>query len=59
MFRIYQMDPKWCLPSKVINDPMVWMVSFGGHIVDVRQAPYEMKVAAYETGIIPYIPEEK
>ncbi len=59
MFKIHQMDAKWCLPSKMIDHPMVCLVAFNGCIVDVRTAPYEMKVAAYEAGVIPYIPEEK
>ncbi len=56
MFDIYQMDPNWCLPSKVLDNPLVWMVSFDGYIVDVRTAPYEMQLAALEAGAIPFIP---
>jgi len=57
MLKIHQMDPKWCLPSKVINNPLIWMVSFDGYIIDVRKAPYEMQVAALEAGVIPFIPK--
>ena len=57
MFKIHQMDPKWCLPTKVLDNPYVWMVDFDGYIVDVRTAPYEMQLAAYEAGIIPFIPK--
>lgn len=58
LFKIHQMDPKWCLPSKMMDNPLVWMVAFDGYIVDVRTAPLEMKKAAFEAGVIPYIPEE-
>ena len=57
MFDIHHMDPKWCLPSKVLDNPLVWMVAFDGYIVDVRKASYEMKSAAYAAGLIPYIPD--
>ena len=57
MFNIYQMDPNWCLPSKTLNNPYIWMVSFDGYIVDIRTAPYEMKLAALEAGVIPFIPK--
>jgi hypothetical protein len=57
IFGIYQMDPKWCLRSKVMDNPFIWMVSFDGYIVDVRTAPYEMQLAALEAGVIPFIPK--
>jgi len=59
MFKIHQMDPKWCLPSKVLDNPYVWLIAFDGCIVDVRNAPYEMQLAAYEAGVIPFIPDQK
>lgn len=58
MLNIHQMDPNWCLPSKVLDNPFVWMVSFDGYIVDVRTAPYEMQLAALEAGVIPFIPNK-
>ena len=58
MFKMRQMDTNWCLPSKVIDNPFVWMVSFDGYIVDIREAPYEMQVAALEAGAIPFIPNK-
>jgi len=58
MFNIYQMDPNWCLPSKVLDNPLIWLVSFDGYIVDVRKAPYEMQLAALEAGVIPFIPNK-
>ena len=36
MFRIRQFDPKWTLPSKLDDNPMVWMVSVNGFIMDIR-----------------------
>ena len=57
MFKMRQMDPDWCLPSKVIDNPLVWMVSFDGYIIDARKAPYEIQAAALEAGVIPFIPK--
>ena len=59
MFRIRQMDPKWTLPSLIAENPMVWMVSLNGYILDIRQAPYEIQKSAYEAGVIPYIPDDE
>jgi len=35
---MYQMDPKWCVPSNIDKNPLAWMVSINGLIVDVRNA---------------------
>lgn len=58
MFKMRPMDPKWCLPSLIKDNPMVWLISFDGIIIDVREAPYEIQIAAYEVGVIPYIPDD-
>jgi hypothetical protein len=34
---------------------MVWMVSSNGFIMDIRHAPRERQVEAFEKGLIPYI----
>jgi Plasmid pRiA4b ORF-3-like protein/Domain of unknown function (DUF6398) len=53
---MHQMDPDWCLPSKLDNNPMAWMVSFNGYIIDARSAPREFQEIAYAKGLIPYVP---
>ena len=59
MFKINPMDYKWCLPSRIDKHPVAWMISVNGYIIDVREAPYELQVEAYEAGVIPYIPDNK
>lgn len=59
LFDMGNFDPKWCLPSKMMENPLIWMVAFDSYIVDVRSAPYEMQVAAFEAGVIPFIPAPK
>ena len=41
------------LPSRIEDNPFVWMVRVNGFIVDVREAPYEIQEQAYYQGIIP------
>ena len=54
-----QLDPNWCLPSKLADNPMAWMIMVDGLIVDVRHLPREFQEAAYKKGIIPYIPADQ
>ena len=58
MFRIRQFDPKWTLPSKMDDNPRVWMLEVNGFIMDVRHAPREVQEMAFEKGLIPYIPAD-
>jgi hypothetical protein len=53
---MHQMDPDWCLPSKLDNNPMAWMISVDGFILDARSVPREIQEVAYTQGLIPYIP---
>lgn len=50
-------DPKWTLPSKIDDNPMVWMIMVNGYTLDARYAPREIQEEAYRLGLIPYIPE--
>ncbi|MGZ8189845.1 MAG: DUF6398 domain-containing protein [Methylococcaceae bacterium] len=54
-----QLDPNWCLPSKMDNNPMAWMIMVNGLVVDARYVPREIQEMAYEKGLIPYIPADK
>jgi len=57
-FDLMQMDPEWCLPSLIGNNPLVWMLEIDGLFVDARTAPLEFQQEAYRLGLIPYIPGE-
>jgi hypothetical protein len=53
------LDPDFTLPSRIEENPLIWMVQLkNGLIVDIRHAPREAQVAAYERGLIPYIPAD-
>ena len=53
-------DPEWTLPSKLEDNPYVWMFeTSSGFIVDVRYAPREIQEELFEARLIPFIPLDK
>ena len=56
---LVQLDPKWCLPSKMDDNPMAWMITYKGLAVDARYMPRAIQEIAYRKGLIPYIPGDK
>jgi uncharacterized protein DUF6398 len=54
-----QMDPQWYRPSKMDENPMAWMIMVNGFVVDVRSMPRDVQEAAYEKGLIPYLPGDR
>ena len=52
-------DADWSLPSRMDDNPLVWMLQVNGFLMDIRMAPREAQVAAYEKGLIPYIPADR
>lgn len=59
MLRIKLFDVKWTLPGMMDQNPMAWLVSVDGFIVDARSLPRGMQAEAYRKGLIPYIPGEQ
>lgn len=58
-FKMFQFDPKWCLPSLLDENPLVWLLEVNGMVVDARYMPREFQEIAYEKGLIPYIPADR
>jgi hypothetical protein len=56
LFKMYPFDPNWTAPSKLGQNPLVWMISVNGFIVDARYAPLEFQIEAFRLGLIPYVP---
>jgi hypothetical protein len=50
------LDPDWCLPSMLEDNPLAWMIEVNGLPVDARMMPREVQEEAYRLGLIPYIP---
>jgi hypothetical protein len=59
MLNMYQLDPNWCLPSRVDDNPLIWILQVNGMMVDIRHMPREVHVIAFEKGLIPYIPADR
>lgn len=53
------LDPTWTLPSRMDDNPMAWMITVNGFVVDARALPEEIQAIAYEKGLIPYLPKSK
>ena len=53
------LDPDYTVASRLDSNPMVWMAEVDGFIMDLRSAPREIQEAAYEQGLIPYIPADQ
>jgi hypothetical protein len=59
ILKIGLMDAQWTLPSRMENNPVVWLVMVDDLIVDARRLPRPLQEEAYRKGLIPYIPGEK
>lgn len=59
MLKIGLMDMQWMLASLMEQNPIAWMVSVNGLIVDARSLPRSLHEEAYRKGLIPYIPDER
>lgn len=59
LLKIHLMDPEWTLPSRIDQNPMVWILSVNGLLVDIRHMPREAQEVAYSQGLIPYIPADR
>lgn len=58
LLKTSQMDPNWTLPSRIDDNPMAWLVSINGMILDARSAPPEVQRKLAEAGMIPHGPED-
>lgn len=59
LLKMGTLSPKWTLPSRLDDNPMVWMVQFNGLIVDIRSLPLELQQMAFDKGLIPHVPALK
>lgn len=59
MLKIQRFDPNWTLPSRLEDNPLVWMLNVNGLLMDIRAAPREAQVVAFQKGLIPYIPADR
>ena len=53
------MSTEWTLPSRLADNPMVWMLQVNGLMMDIRRAPIELQRLAFEKGLIPFMPADQ
>ena len=56
---IDRLDPEWTLPSRMDDNPLIWMLKVNGLTMDIRRCPREAQMVAFEKGLIPYIPADR
>ena len=59
LLKIRPFDPEWTLPSRMDDNPLIWMMEVNGLLTDIRLCPREAQVVAFEKGLIPYIPADR
>jgi hypothetical protein len=59
MFRMHPFDHEWTLPSRMEDNPLIWMVEVNGLPVDIRHAPRHVQEIAFNKRLIPYIPADR
>lgn len=52
-------DPDFTLPGLLEQNPLAWMIDLNGFLFDVRDAPRDVQLAAYEQGLIPHLPDDR
>ncbi len=56
MLNIGIFDSNWTLSSKMDSNPMAWLITVNGLMMDARSLPLEIQEEAYRKGLIPYVP---
>jgi len=56
---LMHLDPDWCLPELLKDNPLVWMLDVDGLEMDIRMASRDVQEEAYDMGLIPFIPADR
>ena len=56
---ITTLDPDWCTPAMLADNPLVWMFDVGGFVIDIRDTPRQVQEEAYRQGLIPFVPDDE
>ena len=59
MLDLHHFHPDYSLGEILERNPLTWYLMVNGFIMDIRDAPREAQVIAYEKGLIPYIPADR
>jgi hypothetical protein len=56
LLEIDRLSLEWCLPTRVPEHPMAWMVITEiGLMIDARQLPREKQAMLFDAGLIPFV----
>ena len=58
LLHLHPLHPEFCRRELLGKNPMAWMISVNGFIVDARQMPPEIQAEARRKGLIPDLPTE-
>lgn len=58
VMNMHRLDPDWCLSSNLERNPLAWLISVNGYIIDARQVPRAIQEEAFRRGLIPALPDE-
>ena len=56
LLRISPFSPEFERADVAAQNPLKWIIEVDGLAVDVRHVPLDIQVAAFERGLIPYVP---
>ncbi len=59
MLKLHPLDHVWTLPSRMDDNPTIWMLQVNGFFTDIRTCPREVQEVAFKKGLIPYIPADR
>src|SRR4029079_15678691 len=59
LLRMDRLHPQRTLPSRMGDNPLIWLLEVNGLVTDIRRCPREAQVVAFEEGLIPYIPADR
>ena len=54
--RLREFDSEFMRRELVEASPLTWLLEVDGLLVDIRQAPAQFQVRAFELGLIPFVP---
>jgi len=54
--RLRDFDSEFMRRDLVEASPLVWLLEVDGLVVDIRRAPVQFQVRAFELGLIPFVP---
>jgi hypothetical protein len=59
LLKMHQATADWCVPQRLDQDPLFWVISMDDIVLDVRDASRDIQSEAFFKGLVPYIPGEK